>query len=121
MSVAGGVRDPAPPAVSENRPRVLVLAGSAERALWLMGTQRPALVITDLFMPGMSGFSLRGAMLRRQELVDIAVIVLSAFRRRPGETLDAFAALPKPLNVERLLDVVRRAVRPAAQATNPAS
>ena len=57
-----------------------------------------------------SGFSLWSEMLRRPDLADVPVIVLSAFWRRPGETLDAFAAFPKPLNVERLIDAVRRAI-----------
>jgi CheY-like chemotaxis protein len=91
----------------------VVVSASAERALRLMASNRPDAVITDLFMPGMSGFALRSAMLRRPDLADVPVIVLSAFWRRPGETLDAFAALPKPLNVDRLLDAVRRAVRSA--------
>jgi twitching motility two-component system response regulator PilH len=85
-------------------------AGSGERALKLMLRDRPDVVITDLFMPGMSGFSLRSEMLRRPDLADVPVIVLSAFWRRPGETLDAFAAFPKPLNMERLVDAVRRAI-----------
>jgi CheY-like chemotaxis protein len=85
-------------------------AGSGERALRLMGRRRPDLVITDLFMPGMSGFSLRSSMLQHPELADVPVIVLSAYWRRPGETLDAYEALPKPLNIERLVNAVRRAL-----------
>jgi CheY-like chemotaxis protein len=49
----------------------------------------PDLVITDLFMPGMSGFSLRASMLQRPDLAAIPVIVLTAYWQRPGETLDA--------------------------------
>jgi CheY-like chemotaxis protein len=93
-------------------------AASGERALRLMERRRPDLVITDLFMPGMSGFSLRSSMLQHPELADVAVIVLSAYWRRPGETLDAFEALPKPLNIEQLVNAVRRAV-PRASDSRP--
>jgi CheY-like chemotaxis protein len=83
-------------------------AASGASALRAMSERRPDLVITDLLMPGMSGFSLRTAMLRRPELAPIPVIVLSAYWRRPSETLDAVEVLPKPLNIERLVGAVRR-------------
>ena len=86
----------------------VVTAASGASALRAMTERRPDLVITDLLMPGMSGFSLRAAMLRRQELASIPVIVLSAYWRRPSETLDAVEVLPKPLNIERLVDAVKR-------------
>jgi DNA-binding response OmpR family regulator len=94
------------------------VAGTGERALRLMTRRRPDLVITDLLMPGMSGFSLRATMLRRSELASVPVIVLSAYWRKPGETLDAFDVLPKPLNVDRLLESVRRLLRPGESATS---
>lgn len=93
-------------------------ATTTSSALRLMTRRRPDLVITDLLMPGMSGFSLRASMLRRPELAGVPVIVLSAYWRRPGETLDAIDVLPKPLNVDRLLESVRRLLRPDAPATS---
>jgi CheY-like chemotaxis protein len=81
---------------------------SAARALSLMSERRPDLVITDLLMPGMSGFSLRSAMLKRPDLAGIPVIILSGYWQRPSETLEASAVLTKPLNIDRLLDCVRR-------------
>ena len=81
---------------------------SGARALELLAHRRPDLVITDLLMPGMSGFSLRAAMLRRPDLASIPVVILSAYWQRPGETLDAAEALPKPVSVDRLLATVAR-------------
>jgi CheY-like chemotaxis protein len=81
---------------------------SGARALEVLAGRRPDLVITDLLMPGMSGFSLRTAMLRRPDLATIPVVVLSAYWHRPGETLDAAEALPKPVSVDRLLATVAR-------------
>jgi CheY-like chemotaxis protein len=86
----------------------VVTAGSSGRALTLMMRRVPDLVITDLMMPGMSGFSLRSLMLRRPELAAVPVIVLSAYWARPGETLDAVAVLTKPINLDRLLEAVER-------------
>ena len=86
----------------------VVTAGSAGRAIEVMAGRTPDLVITDLFMPGMSGFALRGLMLRRCELADVPVIVLSAYWHRPSETLDVAEVLTKPINLDRLLQVVER-------------
>lgn len=82
--------------------------GSGGRALTEMIARPPDLLITDLFMPGMSGFSLRALMLRRPELASVPVIVLSAYWHRPSETLEVADVLTKPLNIDRLLDSVRR-------------
>lgn len=88
----------------------VVTASSGGRALGMMAERLPALVITDLFMPGMNGFTLRGEMLRRSDFADVPVVVLSAFWQRPSETLDVVDVLPKPLNLDRLVEVVARAV-----------
>ena len=92
---------------------------SAARALAHMSVELPDLVITDLLMPGMSGFTLRAAMLRRPELARIPVIILSAYWQRPSETLEAAAVLPKPLNIDLLLGTVARLTRGRGQATEP--
>jgi len=87
----------------------VIAVGSGGQALREMSSRRPDLVITDLLMPGMSGFSLRALMLRRADLADIPVIVLSAYWHRPGETLDVVDVLTKPIGVDRLIQSVRRA------------
>lgn len=90
----------------------VITAPSGGRALSLMAERLPDLVITDLFMPGMNGFTLRGEMLRRPDLARVPVIVLSAFWQRPSETLDVVDVLGKPLNLDRLLEVVNRVLAP---------
>ena len=86
----------------------VITVGSGGRALREMSSRRPDLVITDLLMPGMSGFSLRTLMLRRTELADIPVIVLSAYWHRPSETLDVVDVLTKQISIDRLIESVRR-------------
>ena len=86
----------------------VLTVSSGGRALAEMMVRPPDLLITDLFMPGMSGFALRAIMLRRPELASIPVIVLSAYWHRPSETLEVADVLTKPLNIDRLLASVRR-------------
>jgi DNA-binding response OmpR family regulator len=88
----------------------VLVAASGDRALSVMDERRPDLVITDLLMPGMDGFTLRGEMLHRADLAQVPVIVLSAFWQRPSETLDVVDVIAKPLDLDRLLAVVRRAL-----------
>ncbi len=87
---------------------------SGGRALSEMSARRPDVLITDLFMPGMTGFSLRAEMLRRPELATVPVIVLSAYWHRPSETLEVADVLTKPLNIDRLLASVQRLAVPAS-------
>lgn len=91
-------------------------AASGARALSLMTERPPDLLITDLLMPGMSGFALRSLMLRRPDLQSVRVVVLSAYWHRPSETLDVAAVLEKPLNIDRLLETVRRLTGSRAEA-----
>lgn len=98
--------------ILEPRGYEVAAAASSGGALALMTKRIPDLVITDLMMPGMSGISLRAHMLRRADLAAVPVIVLSAYWRRPGETLDAVAVLTKPVNLDRLLESVERALAP---------
>ena len=86
---------------------VLTVA-SGGRAFQEMTARPPDLLITDLFMPGMTGFSLRAEMLRRPDLARVPVIVLSAYWHRPSETLEVADVLSKPLNIDRLLSSVSR-------------
>ena len=88
-------------------------AASGARALALMNEDPPDLLITDLMMPGMNGIALRALMLRRPHLASVRVVVLSAYWRRPSETLDVAAVLTKPINIDRLLETVRRLTAPA--------
>jgi CheY-like chemotaxis protein len=97
----------------------VVAVPSGARALAEMNERLPDLVITDLLMPGMSGFTLRATMLRNPRLAAVPVIVLSAYWARPSDTLEAGEVLAKPLNIDRLLEAVHRLANPPA--SSPAS
>jgi CheY-like chemotaxis protein len=98
--------------VLESQGYEVVAVGSGGSALSEMTSRRPDLVITDLLMPGMTGFSLRSQMLSRPELAEIPVIVLSAYWHRPSETLEVDEVITKPLSIDRLLESIIRLLDP---------
>ncbi|HXG02911.1 MAG TPA: sigma-54 dependent transcriptional regulator [Candidatus Binatia bacterium] len=108
------------PDMVENLTRILRRAGhrclratDAERALALLESERPDLLITDLRMPGMDGMEL----LRRAREADPAlpVIVVTAYGTIESAVAaikqGAFDFLPKNFSVDELLVVVERALR----------
>ena len=86
----------------------VVTVATGARALSEMTARPPDLLISDLLKPGMTGYSLRALMLRRPALAGIPVIILSAYWHRPSDTLDVAEVITKPLNIDRLVDSVKR-------------
>jgi len=68
----------------------------------------PDLILLDLMMPVMDGWQLRQALERDPELAPVPVVVLSALDRPHAGQLGASAFLKKPLDFDRLLELVRR-------------
>jgi CheY-like chemotaxis protein len=67
---------------------------------------KPGLILLDLMMPGMDGWEFRRALQREPSMRDISVVVISA---ATGDLLSravADAYLPKPIDMDQLLDVV---------------
>jgi CheY-like chemotaxis protein len=83
-------------------------AASGAEALKQLRDHRPALVLLDLMMPGMSGWEFRAAQKGDPDLSKIPVIVLSALGRTAG--VDADGYLQKPFEVQQLLDAVKAQV-----------
>ncbi len=73
-----------------------------------VGTIRPHLLLLDIMMPGMDGFAVLQELLRRQELADSKVIVVSAYE--PFDRVEEIGKLNpqvvhcvhKPISVEGL-------------------
>ena len=88
------------------------IASGGEEALRLIDEEAPALVITDLKMPGISGLELLRKV--REQFPQTAVVLVTAF----GTVQTAVAAMKagaydyitKPIDYEELLLVVHRAV-----------
>ena len=69
----------------------------------------PCVILLDLMMPNMDGRSFREEQLRRPQLSNIPVILISAHTglAESARELRAAAHLEKPLKVSRLLETVR--------------
>lgn len=71
---------------------------------------RPDAILLDLVMPVMDGLEFLEARTDDPLLADAPVVVLSAqLDRLGGYRADVFAALPKPIDLKRLLETVDRA------------
>jgi DNA-binding NtrC family response regulator len=111
------------PEMVENLTRLLRRAGyrllgttDAERALALLESERPDLLLTDLKMPGIDGLEL----IRRARELDptLPVIVITAFASIDSAVAaikaGAFDYLPKTFSLDELTVVVERALRQRA-------
>ena len=87
-------------------------AADGLEALGVLERWRPDLIVLDLMMPVMDGWSFRARQLALGEAAGIPVVVLSAAyeARRQGEALGAAAVVPKPFDLEALLGTVGRLV-----------
>ena len=93
----------------------VVTAADGGEALRVLERVRPALVVTDVMMPGISGLELARRICDDPRLAGVPVVAISA-------AVDAEAAraagcaelLAKPFEIEDVLDLVRRHLAPAA-------
>lgn len=72
------------------------------------GSARPGVILLDLMMPVMDGWEFRTAQRSDPRLAGIPVVVLSAGAEGSLARLAPAAYLPKPFELDRLLDVVGR-------------
>lgn len=68
--------------------------------------EKPCLILLDLMMPVMNGWEFRRALDRDPDLRDVPVVVVSAATGEMIKRTEAVAYLPKPLDMDQLLDVV---------------
>jgi signal transduction histidine kinase len=87
-------------------------------ALALARKSRPDLVLIDLMMPVMDGWTLIRRMREERLVAGVPLVVFSADRdaRDKARDLDAAAALRKPFALEELQDVVERLLPPKPAA-----
>ncbi|MCH8493611.1 MAG: nitrogen regulation protein NR(I) [Idiomarina sp.] len=81
----------------------------------------PALVLTDVRMPGMDGMQVLHEL--QQQLPDLPVVIMtahsdldSAVRAFKG---GAFEYLPKPFDLDEVLAIAERAIKPRSEAERP--
>jgi DNA-binding response OmpR family regulator len=88
-------------------------AANGRLGLALLIDARPDLVILDLMMPDMDGWSFRAAQQRRPDVAEIPVIILSASRHlaEHARALQAAAVFAKPFDLNELLEAVGSVLR----------
>ena len=91
-------------------------AGDGPTALDLLRKARPDLMLIDLMMPVMDGWTLIDRIRQEKAGADVPVVVFSADRETRIVEGKADAALRKPFELEELQDVVERLLRPRATA-----
>ena len=84
----------------------VVTASNGREALYLLhhGVE-PCMILLDLMMPVMNGWEFQKAVEREPQFRDIPIVVVSATGTDVNRT-QAAAVLPKPIDVDKLLDVV---------------
>ncbi|MFB6350826.1 MAG: response regulator [Bradymonadaceae bacterium] len=68
--------------------------------------QAPSLILLDLMMPVMDGWTFRRRQLAEEDLADIPVVVFTSAKDAGVEDLDVEAVLEKPAAIERLIETV---------------
>lgn len=86
----------------------VITASNGEEALELVSNEQPALVITDIMMPEMDGYTLAYNLRRKPETSQIPIIFLSATYVTPEDkafamSLGAVRFLEKPVDTEDFL------------------
>ena len=95
-------------ALSERHYRVTSYRDASVALRELELDELPALIILDLMMPRMDGWTFRMQQRASTRLRDVPVIVMSASGSAQAQTIDADAYLRKPLSMERFCSTVEQ-------------
>ena len=83
-------------------------AENGRAALDVLGREGACVILLDLMMPVMNGWEFRHVQASDPRLSRIPVIVVTAAGRREQiPTIDAHAWLPKPVDLDRLLETIQ--------------
>ena len=100
----------------------VVTARNGEEALEAIERERPAMVITDILMPKMDGFSLVHRLRINPETRDIPVVFLSATYVAPEDkafalTIGVTRFIEKPVALDQFVPIIEKILRQGARAT----
>ena len=83
------------------------VSNGREALEYLHTTRKPHVILLDLMMPVMDGWEFRRQQKADPLIAPVPVIVLSALDQRRAAPMEAEAFLNKPLDFDRLLELVR--------------
>ncbi len=78
---------------------------------YLLKGDVPELILLDLMMPVMDGWEFRRRQREHPQFASVPVVILSALDQSRAADVDGEAFLKKPLDFDRLLELVRRFCR----------
>ncbi len=73
----------------------------------LWGSAHPCLILLDLMMPVMDGWTFRRELAKNAALADIPVVVMTAASAARAAAIPSAAVLHKPLEIEAVIEVVQ--------------
>ncbi|MES0324956.1 MAG: response regulator [Candidatus Bathyarchaeia archaeon] len=94
----------------------VITCGNAEHAIRFAYELHPSLVITDIVMPGMSGFELCRFLKNDRRTKDIYVVIVSALSREVDYEMSLEAGaddyITKPVKLQSIKQVLKNTIRP---------
>jgi CheY-like chemotaxis protein len=85
-------------------------ASNGRDAMDVLADDGACLILLDMMMPIMDGRAFREEQIKRAELADIPVVLISAFEnlQKNAKTMQVEGYLRKPLNVSDVLELVKK-------------
>lgn len=87
-----------------------VVALHGKQAIELLRQHQPALIITDLMMPHMTGVQLIAAVRADAATSTTPIVIMSAASKQHVREVETDAILPKPFSIRQVEDLLRRFV-----------